>query len=133
MDRTSKAGKWFRFRRQASRVRPPPTEDEIDAATQEDRGDLGDRTIDGVAAQGREYAIVVPAGSHLGNTKPLEQIVKQWTSAELQVPILVETQSPISGKTTRRFYLDEIGVEQPRDLFVPPADYDLSEASIPKR
>jgi hypothetical protein len=83
--------------------------------------DLGQRTIDGVAARGTRTTTTIPAGS-IGNEQPIHVVSEEWFSPDLQVVVLTKHSDPRSGETV--YSLTGINRAEPgRALFEVPADY----------
>ena len=92
--------------------------------------DLGQQTIEGVAATGTRTTTVIPAGA-IGNEQPITIVSEQWFSADLGVLILTRHSDPRVGETTYR--VTNISRDEPdRTLFQVPADYTLRDRT-PKR
>jgi hypothetical protein len=88
---------------------------------QTSREDLGQRTIEGVAARGSRTTTVLPAGA-IGNEQPLRIVSEEWFAPDLQVLLLTKHSDPRSGDTT--YTLSNINRGEPdRSLFEVPADY----------
>ena len=85
------------------------------------REDLGQRTIEGVAARGTRTTTTLPAGA-IGNEQPIRIVSEEWFSPDLQVLVLTKHNDPRSGETT--YTLSHIVRSEPdRSLFEIPADY----------
>ncbi len=86
---------------------------------------LGNRTIEGLLAEGTRTVTTIPAGE-LGNERPIEIVSERWYSPELQVVVLTKRTDPRMGETTYR--LSNVNrTEPPRSLFDVPADYTIKE------
>jgi hypothetical protein len=82
--------------------------------------DLGQRTIEGVMAQGSRTTTTIPAGA-IGNDQPIRIVSEEWFSPELRVLLLTKHSDPRSGDTT--YTLSNIVRTEPgRALFEIPAD-----------
>lgn len=90
---------------------------------------LGSRVVEGLTLQGRRYVSLIPAGSRLGNTKPVRVAVEVWASQDAQLPVLTIIQNPVTGNKTQRFKNIRRGVEPDPQLFLVPAGYRMLEAS----
>jgi hypothetical protein len=92
------------------------------------REDLGQQTIEGVAANGTRTTTVLPAGS-IGNDQPIEIVSEQWFSPDLEVLVLTKHSDPRVGDTT--FRMTGIVRAAPASaLFEVPSDYRLEQSFI---
>jgi hypothetical protein len=94
---------------------------------------LGRQAIEGVQAEGRRITLTIPAGQ-AGNELPINIVVENWFSPELQTTVLSKRSDPRSGDTVTR--LTNISRAEPsRTLFDPPSDYRVTEstAGMPHR
>jgi hypothetical protein len=83
---------------------------------------LGTQTIEGLVVEGRRHTTTWPAGSHMGNDRPVTEISETWRSPELRIVVLLKQSDPQAGETTRK--LTNISRAEPDpSLFQPPADY----------
>jgi hypothetical protein len=85
------------------------------------REDLGQRTIEGVVAQGTRTTTTIPAGA-IGNEQPIRIVSEEWFSPDLRVLILTKHSDPRSGETTYTL-ANIVRTEPARALFEIPADY----------
>ena len=85
------------------------------------REDLGQRTIEGVAARGTRTTTTLPAGA-IGNEQPIRIVSEEWFSPDLQVLVLTKHNDPRSGETTYTLS-NVVRAEPDRSLFEIPADY----------
>jgi hypothetical protein len=84
--------------------------------------DLGTRRIEGVEAAGRRLTTTIPAGSRVGNDRPITIVDERWESAELQILISARHSNPLTGIVDYR--LSNIRrVEPPAHMFQVPEDY----------
>jgi hypothetical protein len=91
---------------------------------------LGVQNIEGVQAEGTRSVTTIPAGA-IGNERPIEIVYEKWYSKDLQMIVMSKHSDPRSGEQTYR--LTEIRREEPAlILFSPPAEYKITEASMPK-
>ena len=63
------------------------------------REDLGQRTIEGLAATGTRTTTVIPVGT-IGNELPIRVVSEQWYSPDLQLLVMSKFSDPRSGETT---------------------------------
>jgi hypothetical protein len=83
---------------------------------------LGTQTIEGLVVEGRRHTTTWPAGSLMGNDRPVTDISESWVSPELRIVVFLKQSDPRSGETTRK--LTNISRAEPDpSLFQPPADY----------
>ena len=82
---------------------------------------LGTRTIQGVAAEGRRVTNTIAAGE-IGNDRPIEVVRETWYSSELQITIMSTTSDPRIGTTTYQVTSLQRG-EPSQSLFEVPAEY----------
>ena len=92
--------------------------------------DLGEQTIEGVAARGTRTTNVIPAGA-IGNELPLTTISEQWFSTELGVLVMTRHSDPRVGETTYRL-TNILRAEPDKSLFQMPPDYTLREPMLRK-
>jgi len=89
---------------------------------------LGQKTVEGVQAEGKRTTSVIPAGS-IGNEQDINIVSESWYSSDLQTTISSTHTDPRMGTTTYR--LTNIQRAEPSpDLFQVPSDYTLHE--LPK-
>ena len=88
---------------------------------QTSRQDLGQRSIEGLAARGTRTTTVLPPGT-IGNEQPIRIVTEEWFAPDLQVLVQTKHSDPRSGDTT--YTLSNIvRAESDRSLFEVPADY----------
>jgi hypothetical protein len=90
--------------------------------------DLGNRTIEGVRAQGTRTTTTIPTGA-IGNVRPIEIVSERWFSAELQMPVLITRRDPRNGETTYRL-TNILRGEQQDGLFTVPAGYEVRDGNL---
>jgi hypothetical protein len=87
---------------------------------------LGERTIEGVTAEGTRTVVTIAAGA-IGNEKPLEIVSERWYSPQIQAVVMSRHSDPRYGETTYR--LTNISRDEPDStLFTVPADFTVKEA-----
>jgi hypothetical protein len=84
---------------------------------------LGERTMEGVRAEGKKTVTTFPPGS-VGNTEPIEIIEETWYSPELQVVVRNTRSDPRVGVMTYRLISIRRG-DPPASLFEVPAEYHV--------
>jgi hypothetical protein len=86
---------------------------------------LGEKTIEGVTAEGTRTVVTIPAG-RIGNERALEIVSERWYSPQLQAVVMSSHQDPRFGETV--FRLTNISRDEPdAALFTVPADYTVKE------
>ena len=86
---------------------------------------LGEKTIEGVTAEGTRTVVTIPAG-RIGNEKPLEIVSERWYSPQLQAVVMSTHRDPRFGETV--FRLTNVSLGEPdASLFTVPADYTVKE------
>ena len=103
----------------------PRTAEGVGKVTTED---LGQQTIEGVAATGTRTTTEIPAGA-IGNEQPIKIVSEQWFSHELQVLVLTKHSDPRVGETTYRL-TGIVRAEPASSLFDVPPEYTLHESVI---
>lgn len=89
--------------------------------------DLGQRTIEGVVADGTRTTTTIPAGE-VGNERPIDVVSERWYSSDLQVLVMSKDTDPRMGETT--YQLTNVSrVEPAASFFEVPADYQLNDLS----
>ncbi len=68
-------------------------------AKEEQREDLGVRTIEGVLAKGTRTTRTIPEGK-IGNDRPITVTTESWYSDELGITVMKKTNDPLSGNVT---------------------------------
>ncbi|MCU1328666.1 MAG: hypothetical protein JWN34_4036 [Bryobacterales bacterium] len=95
---------------------------------------LGQRTIEGVVADGTRTTTVYPVGS-IGNDRPISVVSETWTSRELKRAVLLKTTDPRNGESSTR--LTRISRAEPAaSLFEVPTGYkiiDQTQSVTPNR
>jgi len=92
------------------------------------REELGQQTIEGVAADGTRTTTVLPAGS-IGNDQPIQIVSEQWFSPDLKVLVLTKHSDPRVGDTTFRM-TGIVRAPPASTLFEVPSDYRLEQSFI---
>ena len=92
-----------------------------------ERAALGERTIEGVLASGKEFVSVIPANSKIGNRDAIEVTFEVWMSDEVQLPVLTIVKDPVNGDRTQRYVNIKKGAKPNPSLFKVPGDYNLVE------
>jgi hypothetical protein len=88
---------------------------------------LGQKTIDGVPADGSRTTTVIPAGA-IGNQQPITVVAEQWFSLDLEILLLTRHSDPRTGEST--YTLSNITRGEPAaGLFDVPSDYTITESS----
>ena len=98
---------------------------DVKKTTQED---LGQQTIEGVAANGTRSITEIAAGA-IGNEQPIRILSEQWFSLDLQVLVLTKHIDPRAGETIYRLN-GIVRAEPAHSLFELPPDYTLKESQI---
>lgn len=107
----------------AARPKPPAGEDAPQVTTAE----LGSKTIEGLAATGKQVTMTIPAGE-MGNAEAIQTVRVVWTSTALQVPVQTSSTNPQFGTTTTQ--LTGITQAEPdATLFQIPSSYKVSTRS----
>lgn len=89
---------------------------------------LGQKTIEGVLAEGTRTTTIIPAGT-IGNEQPIKVISEQWFSPDLEVLVSTRHSDPRNGETVYRL-VNIVRGEQDRGLFEVPADYTIKESRM---
>ena len=88
---------------------------------------LGQKTIDGVLAEGTRTTSVIPAGS-IGNQQPITVTSEQWFSPDLEILVMTKFSDPRSGESS--YTVSNITRGEPTaGLFDVPSDYTITESS----
>jgi hypothetical protein len=86
---------------------------------------LGEKTIEGVTAEGTRTVITIPAG-RIGNERPLAIVSERWYSPQLQAIVMSSHSDPRYGETV--FRLTNITRDEPdASLFTVPADFTVKQ------
>jgi hypothetical protein len=88
---------------------------------------LGQKTIEGVPAEGTRTTTTIAAGQ-LGNEQPIQIVAETWYSADLRMAILSKRSDPRSGETVTR-YTNISRTEPAHALFEVPADYKVTDST----
>jgi len=87
---------------------------------------LGTETMEGFQVEGRRITTTWPAGSAMGNDRPITSVDETWFSPELHIVVLSKGTDPRNGEHTRKLVnIDR--TEPDPSLFQPPADYTIKE------
>ncbi len=86
---------------------------------------LGERNIDGFAAEGREVTSTIPAHSNLGNTLPIQRTTRIWKSSALGLPLMVEIEDTLHGHITMRYKNLQAGLLLDPILFQAPPGFTV--------
>jgi len=92
------------------------------------REDLGQQTIEGVAATGTRITTMIPAGT-IGNAQEIRIVSEQWFSPDLQVLVMTRHSDPRSGENTYKL-TNILRAEPDPNYFVVPADYTVTTRRI---
>jgi len=87
---------------------------------------LGTQTIEGLTVDGTRQTITWPAGSRMGNDRPITSVSENWMSPDLKIMVLSKNNDPRSGEQTTRL-VNVSRAEPDLNLFQPPADYTVTE------
>jgi hypothetical protein len=93
---------------------------------------LGAKDIDGFRRTGEEVVQITPAGSPLGNDRPLERVTQTWTANEISLPILIVVTDPLAGTITTKYTNIKVGATIDPSSFVVPPEYQVVERSPTK-
>jgi hypothetical protein len=84
---------------------------------------LGDQSIDGIAATGTRITTTIPAGK-MGNEKPIVVTSERWYSSDLKATIMTKHDDPWAGELKTQF--TNINSSEPDpSLFTVPGDYKI--------
>ena len=89
----------------------------------------GYQSIEGWLTEGREFTIVIPADSKLGNKQPVTKRATIWFSKDLQLPVSLEVDDPNNGPSSHRYANVVAGTEPHPALFQVPAGYQVQPPS----
>jgi len=90
---------------------------------------LSPRTIEGVRVEGTRRTMTIPAGA-IGNERPIVVTSDEWTSPELKVLVLSESNDPRTGTSTYKIVNLKRG-DPAASLFQVPPDYTTVQAPAP--
>jgi hypothetical protein len=103
----------------------------FDDGSERTESDLGQQTINGMAAQGKSVTRTIAAGA-IGNTQPIVEKSEVWTSPDLQIVVLSKRSDPRIGQTT--YSVTNIHRGEPSAaLFQIPSDYKVEDAPAWRR
>jgi hypothetical protein len=91
---------------------------------------LGSQTMEGLMVEGERRTATWPAGSQLGNDRPITSVNETWTSPDLKITVLSKHSDPRNGEHTQKL-VNLSRAEPDPSLFQPPADYTLAEDERP--
>lgn len=90
--------------------------------------DLGQQTIEGIAAKGTRTTTIIPAGA-IGNVQDIKIVSEQWFSDDLQVLVMTKHSDPRSGETIYRLR-NIVRAEPDASLFMVPGDYTIQQRGV---
>jgi hypothetical protein len=99
----------------------------VQTTQQKPHVDLGNQLIAGVQATGKQFVEVIPAGSPLGNKKPIEKVTEVWFADSVQLPMQVTIKDPVAGTTTTQYRIVQHGQKIGPELFRIPSGFQLVE------
>jgi hypothetical protein len=91
---------------------------------------LGSDTMEGLLVEGTRRTITWPAGSMMGNDRPLTSLSETWTSPDLKIVVLSRVSDPRNGEHTRKL-VNVSRAEPDPGLFQPSTDYTVMEDGRP--
>ncbi len=91
---------------------------------------LGNREIDGVPLEGRRTTTTFPAGSTMGNDRPVSIVSEEWSVPGSSMPPFRKISDPRSGDETAASY-DIVRGEPDPGLFQIPPDFQIVDESGP--
>ena len=89
---------------------------------------LSPKTIEGLRVDGVRKTTTIAAGA-IGNERPIVVTSDQWTSPDLKVVVLSESNDPRTGTSTYKLVNVKRGDPAP-SLFQVPADYTIQQVQI---
>jgi hypothetical protein len=87
---------------------------------------LTPKVIEGLRVEGVRRTTTIPAGT-IGNERPIVVTSDEWTSPELKVVVLSESNDPRTGTSTYKLVNVRRG-DPPASLFQVPSDYTVTQA-----
>jgi hypothetical protein len=109
---------------------PPPISNPDGTRPLSSTEPLGSTVMDGVPVEGRRTTTVYPAGSRMGNDRPVTTTSEVWGSPELGAPLFRKSSDPRSGDAKAAVY--DIDRSEPNpSLFQVPGDYKIVDESGP--
>ncbi len=91
---------------------------------------LGTQVIAGVTAQGTRNTTTYPAGSYMGNDRPVTTVSENWVHPETRAMLLSKMSSPIGGDSTMT--MEDFSTNEPDPaLFEPPPGYKIVDETGP--
>jgi len=103
-----------------------PTESPDAKTPRRSTEDLGTETMEGLLVTGTRRTVRWPAGSRLGNDRPVTTTEETWVSPDLQEVVLSKRTDPERGNSTRKL-INISRAEPDPSLFQPPPDYRIVE------
>lgn len=97
---------------------------------QRSREPLGEKVLDGLPLEGERTTTTYPAGSNMGNDRPVTITSEEWTVPGSAMPPFRKTSDPRSGDETAASY-DIVRGEPDPSLFQIPADYRIVDEPGP--
>ncbi len=91
---------------------------------------LGSDTMEGLLVEGTRRTTTWPAGSTMGNDRPLTSVSETWRSPELKIVVLSKVSDPRNGEHTQKL-VNVSRAEPDPGLFQPPTDYTVREDDRP--
>jgi hypothetical protein len=88
---------------------------------------LAARTIEGLRVEGVRRTMTIPVGT-IGNERPIVVTSEEWTSPELKVLVLSESNDPRTGTSTYKL-VNVKRAEPAATLFQVPSDFTIVQAS----
>jgi hypothetical protein len=103
----------------------PPPQRPKELMPQSKTEDLGMEMVEGVWTHHTKTTTTIPVNAE-GNDRPMVRVFENWFSEDLKLMVLSKRSDPRGGETTDR--LTNIDRSEPDpSLFVPPADYTITE------
>jgi hypothetical protein len=87
---------------------------------------LGSDTMQGLLVEGTRHTTIWPAGSSMGNDRPITAVSETWLSPDLKIVVMSKHMDPRTGEHTQRL-VNVSRAEPDASLFQPPADYAVTE------
>jgi hypothetical protein len=87
---------------------------------------LAARTIEGLRVEGVRRTMTIPVGT-IGNERPIVVTSEEWTSPELKVLVLSESNDPRTGTSTYKLVNVKRG-DPSASLFQVPSDFTITQA-----
>jgi hypothetical protein len=87
---------------------------------------LGSQTMEGLMVDGERRTTTWPAGSPMGNDRPVTVVREAWTSPDLHLVVLLKYSDPLTGEHTEKL-VNVNRAEPDSSLFQLPGDYRVEE------